>query len=343
VNGHPDREKRLAAVAAAHDDWADAHADDAEFDPERAAQKPGSDYNQHYLDVNPPPGAEEDFHRRVRQAASAQLAGTITAQTLDLAVGPGGRPPGPGDVTERRIERARFMAEHAGILKQALGLATAAVTVAPEAMKPPGLPVPDDPAAISIFTAHRVNSILHQVAHATERMQAAKAASGDLRAYHVTHIAEHLRRALDSGHEMTVNLREHYPAEAAELDAVKESVGLAKSVSPTAKAATTAHLLETTLHELSHASLHAQAMGKDDPGGDEWAFDADHCASHLDGAVEHAGKLWEHLHDNYPRESKWLTGIAAITHPLEAQQHAGDGGTVSAQMANPETITGQLP
>lgn len=398
--------------------------------------------------------------------------------------------------------------EHAGIAGQALDLA-ATVTVAPEAMTPPGLPVPDDPAAISIFTAHRVNSILHQVAHATERMQAAQAAAGDLREYHVTHIAEHLQRALDSAHEMTQNLREHYPAEAAELQQVKESVGLArgyelnarsgmisldlpagtiapvsdgvsdhhitvvylgpdvddeafaracdrardaaaampgplsgtvggigtfppsdgsdgkvpawagvvlpgaerlrsaledlsasehkdwkphvtvaytepgealpdpvpatsvtftslsvhrgddevmrfplgggaaelatgtisgqaiglaKAVSPTTKAVTTAHLTETTLHELSHASLHAQAMGKDAPGGDEWQFDADHCRSHLAGAVEHAGKIWTHLHDNYPAESKWLMGIAAITHPDEVQQHANDDETISGQL-----------
>jgi hypothetical protein len=217
----------------------------------------------------------------------------------------------------------------------------ATVTVAPEAMKPPGLPVPDDPAAISIFTAHRVNSILHQVAHATERMQAAQAATGDLREYHVTHIVKHLERALNSAHEMTENLREHYPAEAAELEAVKESVGLAKAVSPTTKAVTTAHLTETTLHELSHASLHAQAMGKDDPGGDEWQFDSDHCRSHLAGAVEHAGKIWEHFVDNYPAEGKWLLGIARITHPLEAQQHAGDDETISGQMDLAETIAGQ--
>jgi 2'-5' RNA ligase len=408
--------------------------------------------------------------------------------------------------------------EHAGIAGQALDLA-AAVTVAPEAMKPPGLPVPDDPAAISIFTAHRVNSILHQVAHATERMQAAQAATGDLREYHVTHIVKHLERALNSAHEMTENLREHYPAEGAELGAVKESVGLARgyelnarsgmisldlppgtiapapdgvtdhhitvvylgpdvddeafaracdrardaaaampgplsgtvggigtfpasdgsdgkvpawagvvlpgaerlrsaledlsasehkdwrphvtvayaapgeplpdpvpatavtftslsvhrgddevmrfplgggaaglatgtisgqmldlavSVSPTTKAVTTAHLTETTLHELTHAYLHAQAMGKDDPDGDEWQFDSDHCRSHLAGAVEHAGKIWTHLHDNYPREARWLMGIAAITHPLEAQEHAGDGETIGAQMANTETVSGQL-
>jgi hypothetical protein len=199
-------------------------------------------------------------------------------------------------------------------------------------MKPPGLPVPDDPAAISMFTAHRVNSILHQVAHAAERMQAAKTATGDLRAYHVTHIAEHLQRALDSAREMTENLREHYPDEAAELERVKETVGLAKAVSDDARAATTAHLTETTLHELTHAALHAQAMGDDDPGGVEWAFNADHCASHLDGSVEHAGKLWEHFVDNYPPEGRWLTGIAVITHPLEAQQHAGDDGTISGQL-----------
>jgi predicted ABC-type ATPase len=190
VNGHPEREKKLAAIAAAHDDWAATHADDAEFDPVRAAKKPGSDYNQHYLDVDPPPGTEEDFHRRVRQAIS------IPAQ------------------------------KHTGIAGQA--------------------------------------------------------------------------------------------------------VGLAKAVSPTAKAVTTAHLTETTLHELTHAALHAQAMGDDPPGGDEWAFDADHCASHIAGAVEHAGKLWEHLHDNYPAEARWLMGIARITHPLEAQQHTA--GTISGQL-----------
>jgi 2'-5' RNA ligase len=394
-----------------------------------------------------------------------------------------------------------------GIGEQALDLA-AEVTVTPKAMKPPGLPVPDDPAAISMFTAHRVNSILHQVAHAAERMQAAKTATGDLRAYHVTHIDEHLQRALDSAREMTANLREHYPDEAAELEAVKETVGLARgyelnarsgmisldlpagtiapapdgvsdhhitvvylgpdvddeafaracdrardaaaampgplsgtaggigtfppsdgsdgkvpawagvvlpgaerlrsaledlsasehkdwkphvtvayvepgealpgpvpatpvtfthlsvhrgddeverfplggsaagmagdaiggqavglavAVSPTAKAVTTAHLTETTLHELTHAALHAQAMGDDDPGGVEWEFNADHCASHIAGSVEHAGKLWEHFVDNYPPEGRWLKGIARITHPLEATQHAGDAETISGQ------------
>lgn len=207
----------------------------------------------------------------------------------------------------------------------------AEAAVAPAAMTLPGIPVPDDPAAVSMFTAHRVNSILHQLAHAVERLQVAQKAAGQLRAYHVTHVNEHLRKALDSAHELTVNLREHYRAEAAELEQVKKTIGLAKAVSPTAKAVTFAHLLETTLHELTHAALHAAAMTKDDPGGDEWAFDADHCKSHLEGAVEHAGKIWEHLVDNYPAEGKWLLEIAGITHPDDppGQEHAG---TISGQL-----------
>ena len=212
---------------------------------------------------------------------------------------------------------------------QAVGLAADAA-VDPAAMRPPGLPVPGDPAAVAIFTAHRADDTLHQLSHAAERMQAARAASGDLRAYHCVHVASHLQAALDSARELTANIREHYPAEAAELEQVKEAVGLAKAVSGVAKAATTAHLLETTLHELTHASRHAQAMLAGTPDAEQ-EFDADHCEKHLGGAVEHAGKLWEHLVDNYPPEGRWLKGIAAITHPDEAQQHAGDGETISGQ------------
>ena len=41
-----------------------------------------------------------------------------------------------------------------------------------------GAPVPDDPTAISMFTAHRLDDSLHDLAHATERMTAARAATG---------------------------------------------------------------------------------------------------------------------------------------------------------------------
>lgn len=218
---------------------------------------------------------------------------------------------------------------------QAVTLAAGAA-VALEAMQPPGLPVPGDPAAVAIFTAHRTDDALHQLSHAAERMRAARAASGDLRAYHCVHVAGHLQAALDSAHDLTANLREHYPAEAAELEQVKEAVGLAKAVSDDAKAATTAHLLETTLHELTHASRHAQAMLAGTPGA-EWEFDASHCEHHLGGAAEHAGKLRRHLADNYPAEGRWLDGLG------EAAAGAGEGRTaVTEQAGDAGTICGQL-
>jgi hypothetical protein len=234
--------------------------------------------------------------------------------------------------------------EHAGITEQALDLA-AAVTVDPEAMESPGLPVPDDPAAISIFTAHRVDEILHKLAHASQRMEAARSASGDLRKYHAARLAGHLKAALDAGHDLAANVRAHYPDEGDELEQVKQSVGLAEAVSEDAKAATSAHLLETSLHELTHASRHADAMLADTPD-DEWTFNGQHCEKHLAGATEHAGKLRQHLADNYPAEAKWLAGLDEATADAGdagGKQHARySQGTVSAQMANTDTITGQL-
>lgn len=232
------------------------------------------------------------------------------------------------------------------ITAQALDLA-AAVTVAPEAMESPGLPVPDDPAAVSLFTAHRIDEIMHKLSHASQRMEAARSASGDLRKYHAARLAGHLDAALGAAHDLVANIRAHYPAEAAELEQVKESVGLAKAVSDNAKAATSAHLLETTLHELTHGSRHAQQMTEDTPD-DEFEFNADHAEKHLGGAVEHAGKLRDHFADNYPPVSRWLKGLNEVTSPAEeggGKQHAryakADGGTITAQMANGETITGQ--
>jgi hypothetical protein len=261
--------------------------------------------------------------------------------------------------------------EHAGITEQALNLA-AGVTVDPDAMESPGLPVPDDPAAISIFTAHRIDEVLHKLAHASQRMEAARSASGDLRKYHAARLAGHLKAALDAGHDLAANVRAHYPEEAAELDAVAETVGLAatiadqmlrwtehavmataqdgavglaKAVSDDARAATTAHLLETTLHELTHADRHAQQMTAAAPD-DEWTFNGEHCEKHLAGATEHAGKLRQHLADNYPAEAKWLTGLgeaAADAEEDSGKQHARySKGTVSAQLTNADTITGQM-
>jgi hypothetical protein len=195
--------------------------------------------------------------------------------------------------------------------------------VDPGAMGAPGLPVPDDPAAISMFTAHRADAIRDELGHAGERMKAARAATGDLRAYHCGHLARHLHLALDSAHDLKANIDGHYPAEAAELEIVRQTIGLAKAVSGQAKTATTAHLLETTLHALTHASRHADLMTDGSTPDDEWEFDAGHCEDHIAEAANHAGKLAEHFRDNYPAEAGWLGGLD------ETQDHA-------------VTITGQL-
>jgi type I site-specific restriction endonuclease len=207
-------------------------------------------------------------------------------------------------------------------------------------MEPPGLPVPADPAAVSLFTAHRVNEIGHKLSHAGQRMQAARDATGDLRKYHASLLAGHLQAALKAGHDLTAHIKDHYPDEAAELGEVADAVGLAKAVSDDARAATTSHLLETSLHELAHASRHAQAMTADTPE-DEQAFNADHCEKHLGGAQEHVGKLADHFRDNYPDVARWLDGLGkadADGGEADGKQHAryakSDGGTITGQMVN---------
>jgi len=250
------------------------------------------------------------------------------------------------ELIERRDD-PRPAQEHAGIAGQAVGLAGDTAEAGQDADAIPdavGIPVPDDPVAVSMFTAHRLDDTLRSLAHATERMQAARAASGKLRAYHCAHVAWHLQQALNNGHRLTENIREHYPAEAAELEQVKQAVGLAKALTPAVKAATTAHLLETTLHEETHGARHALVMLEPEPD-DVWQFNADHCEKHLAGAVEHAGKLTQHFRDNYPAEARWLAGLEDISSGEEdggggggKQQHArysgGKAGTVTAQLAN---------
>ena len=183
---------------------------------------------------------------------------------------------------------------------------------------------PDDKTAVAMFTAHRLDSTLHHLAHATEQMQAARASSGDVRAWHARHLCRHLQRSLDAGHELTAAIRAHYPAEAAELEQVKQAVGLARSLTPAIRAATAAHLLETTLHEETHGVRHALEMTKPGPGP-VWEFNADHCEKHLGGAVEHASKLAHHFADNYPAVARWLGELGEITsggEDGEGQQHA---------------------
>lgn len=51
-----DQSRRLAAW---HTEWVHRYLDDAEFAP--AGRKAGSDYNQHYLDVEASPEVEAEF------------------------------------------------------------------------------------------------------------------------------------------------------------------------------------------------------------------------------------------------------------------------------------------
>jgi len=48
----------------------------------------------------------------------------------------------------------------------------------------------------------------------------------------------------------------------------------------------------------------------DDPA--MWNFDAEHCATHTDGALEHVRKIAEHMRDNYPDEARWLAGLQKL-------------------------------
>ena len=265
---------------------------------------------------------------------------SVAAQAGDVRFAAGGivQSPDGSDSVPLRALPGEHVYDRDG--RRIFGLAAQAADVIPAS---DGGPVPGDETAISMFTAHRLDDGMRHLAHATERMQAARATTDpDLRAYHSGHIARHLEAALGAGHDLVANIREHYPAEAAELEQVKEAVGLAKAVSEAAKVATTAHLTETVLHELTHAFRHAQAMLE--PGSDqEWSFNSDHAEKHLAGALEHVGKLTDHFRDNYPSEGRWLTGLQQIT--SGAEDEAGHAqyakGTVSAQMANPVTDGGQ--
>lgn len=94
----------------------------------------------------------------------------------------------------------------------------------------PAAPVPDDKTAVALYTAHKAGDILHHLSHAADRMKAARAASGDVRAHHATALAGHLGDALDTAHGLTAHIRAHYPDEAAELEQVKQHVGLAGTI-----------------------------------------------------------------------------------------------------------------
>lgn len=185
---------------------------------------------------------------------------------------------------------------------------------------------PDDPAA-AMATARHLHDTGRYLTAASGHLDAAREAGAADPDDRLGQCAASLGGAHASAHDLAAHLRASYPAEGAELDALTGVVGLARSVSEDAKTATTAHLVQTTCNHLAHTMRHVQAM-QDDPAEDVRDFNADHARTHLDGAAEHVGKLTRHLRSNYPAEAKHLAELKG-------------SGTVSAQMAEPETIAGQ--
>jgi len=66
----------------------------------------------------------------------------------------------------------------------------------------------------------------------------------------------------------------------------------------------------------------------DDPAEKVRGFNGEHARTHLDGALEHVGKLTEHLKDNYPAEAGFLAGLGSAV--ADAKPEAGPG-TISEQ------------
>ena len=171
-----------------------------------------------------------------------------------------------------------------------------------------GQAMPDNRTAVAMHTAHRLDDLTANLAHASEHLQAARRARGQLRTFHAGHVAVHLGHALDAGHALAANLRQHYPAEGAEYDATSRAIGLAKALSDAARTATTAHLAQSILYDLGHASRHADVLLT--PGSPAlWRFNADHCDKHLASAEDHAVRLAVHLRDNYPAEARYLAAL----------------------------------
>ena len=212
-------------------------------------------------------------------------------------------------------------------------------------------PVPSTKIAKSMYIAHRVDGTLYHLAHAAQRLMRAKE-NRDLRGYHMIHVNNHLNFALGSGHELVADLKKNFPAEAREWDAMAQTMGLSKSLSPDTKVATFVHLLQTILYDETHAKRHALVMLDPSKTSDaEWNFNFDHAKKHMQGAAEHCFKLAKHIRDNYPEISRWFSDLAKAEDPndpytgLTAAQEDGDKRPqATVKLARPaETAPGAKP
>lgn len=95
-----------------------------------------------------------------------------------------------------------------------------------------------------------------------------------------------------------------------------------KSANPKQKAATTAHLLETTAHQLAHSQRHLESLKTSK--GSAKQLDMEHLDTHLKGGVEHVQKLMSHVKSNYPAEGKELKNLevsVAHANPVTQKIH----------------------
>ncbi|WP_091453193.1 hypothetical protein [Micromonospora inyonensis] len=61
----PERRRRLVALGDWHREWADKQDTAAAFDP--SGRPPGSDYNQHHVDVDATGPAQDEYHTKARK------------------------------------------------------------------------------------------------------------------------------------------------------------------------------------------------------------------------------------------------------------------------------------
>jgi len=81
-----------------------------------------------------------------------------------------------------------------------------------------------------------------------------------------------------------------------------------KSTSHQDKVNTTSHLIETAAHHLAHTKRHAVQLAKSKTKK-ERDFNHEHLTTHLNGAIEHVGKIMGHVKANYPSEAKELSRL----------------------------------
>lgn len=234
---------------------------------------------------------------------------------------------------QHRATEARHASEHQ---KVAATMQLAAESFPGEKLQSV-IPVPKS--ASAMYVAHRVDDLTHSLAHARERLGAARDSKVQgFRNYTVLHVGNHLSKGLDDAHQLVTCLQENYPAEAREFATLLKTMGLARSLSSDAKVATTAHLLQTVFYHMGHAKRHTETMRVKPGAPAVWDFNAEHAERHLDGAAEHVFKLARHLRDNYPEVARWLTMLdhdTDYTNAADVKLAAVNMGTGKSGMREP--------